>query len=278
MQGREDSWGYFVKRSRYTLVNDWNRAQERLAALERIEDPATIEYLQRIGITTGWHCLEIGGGGGSITEWLCQRVGPTGHVMATDIDTRFLDALSFPQLEVCQHDIVTDTLVTRAFDLVHTRNVLMHLPDRTHVLAKLAEAVRPGGWVLVEEPDFVTASVESSVDDSLRRLHDEVFQKIRSSMTAQGVDWFFGARTFGILRSLGFESLKAEGRVQIIQGGSPEAELFQLSWAQLKAFVVSEGLTTERQFNEFLGLYGNPSFAWRADLRMSVWGRRPQIE
>ena len=265
------------KTSHYTLGNDWCKARERLAALERMEDPATIEYLQRIGVTRGWHCLEIGGGGGSITEWLCRCVGPTGRVMATDLDIRFLEALDFSHLEVRQHNITTDALDTSAFDLVHTRNVLMHLPERERVLQKLAEAVKPGGWVLVEEPDFVTASVDPSVEDSLRRLHDRISQEIHSSMAARGVDFFFGARMFGILRALGFESLQAEGRAQIIRGGSPEAELFRLSWEQLKELVTGTGPATEQQFNDFLDLYDNRSFAWRADLRMSVWGRRPRI-
>jgi ubiquinone/menaquinone biosynthesis C-methylase UbiE len=65
-----------------------------------MEDPATIEYLAKIGVAPGWHCLEIGAGAGSITEWLCQRVGSSGRVVATDINTCFLEELNFAHLEI----------------------------------------------------------------------------------------------------------------------------------------------------------------------------------
>ena len=42
---------------------------------------------------------------------------------------------------------------------MHARLVLEHLPERDRVLAKLAGAVRPGGWLLVEDFDWSTAMV-----------------------------------------------------------------------------------------------------------------------
>jgi cyclopropane fatty-acyl-phospholipid synthase-like methyltransferase len=52
----------------YAFDNRWAKSRERLRALERMEDPATIEYFKKIGVAPGWHCLEIGAGAGSITE------------------------------------------------------------------------------------------------------------------------------------------------------------------------------------------------------------------
>jgi len=98
-----------------------------------------------------WNCLEVGEGGGSIAKWLCERVTSTGHVLVTDIDTRFLEQLRLPNLEVRQHNIVTDPLPERAFDLVHARLVLAHVPERNMALRKLISVLRPGGWVLLEE-------------------------------------------------------------------------------------------------------------------------------
>jgi hypothetical protein len=58
----------------------------RFAGLEATFDPSTISYLTGVGVTYGWACWEIGAGGGSIARWLAERVGPTGSVLATDID------------------------------------------------------------------------------------------------------------------------------------------------------------------------------------------------
>ena len=50
----------------------------------------------------GWRCLEIGAGRGSMATWLAERVGPAGQVVATDIDTRYLERLDLPNLHVVQ--------------------------------------------------------------------------------------------------------------------------------------------------------------------------------
>jgi phospholipid N-methyltransferase len=80
----------------YRFDNDWFQARERLAAIEAGSDPVTIRHLEALGVGEGWHCLEVGGGGGSITEWLCRRVGSSRRVVATDVNPRFLEALDFP--------------------------------------------------------------------------------------------------------------------------------------------------------------------------------------
>ena len=78
----------------------------------------------------GWQCLEIGGGLGTITRWLSDRVGPEGRVLATDIDTRFLEALQLANVEVERHDVLCDPLPTAAFDLAYARLVRKHLTNQ----------------------------------------------------------------------------------------------------------------------------------------------------
>ncbi len=107
---------------KYSFDNAWEKARQRLRSIEARAYPGTIRHLETLGVGEGWHCLEIGGG--SIAEWLCHRVGRTGHVVATDLDTRFLEALDYPNLEIRQHNILTDALPERAFDLIHERMVL----------------------------------------------------------------------------------------------------------------------------------------------------------
>jgi 2-polyprenyl-3-methyl-5-hydroxy-6-metoxy-1,4-benzoquinol methylase len=112
------------------LFDETTRAErERLAAIEAGLDPFSIECLQKLGVGAGWHCLEIGAGGGSIAEWLCRQVGPSGRVVATDLETKFLQAIEAPNLEVRRHDITADPLEPAAFDLVFARKVLEHLAD-----------------------------------------------------------------------------------------------------------------------------------------------------
>src|SRR5579863_8367155 len=102
--------------------------RERIGCLEAISDPTTIARLEQIGVRPGWACLELAAGGGSIASWLGQRVGPSGRVLATDMNTRFLDHLR-PPVEVKTLNLLTDELESESFDLVHGRAILMHLPE-----------------------------------------------------------------------------------------------------------------------------------------------------
>jgi tRNA A58 N-methylase Trm61 len=87
---------------------------ERLALLERARDPGTIRRLEALGVTSGWRCLEMGAGRGSITRWLAERAGPTGSVVAADIDTRFLTDMP-GNVSVQQLDIRSDELDAGAY-------------------------------------------------------------------------------------------------------------------------------------------------------------------
>jgi 2-polyprenyl-3-methyl-5-hydroxy-6-metoxy-1,4-benzoquinol methylase len=168
-------------KAEYLLDNAWTRARERLAALERRHDPGTIRHLEALGVADRWHCLEIGGGGGSITEWLCRRVGPAGRVTATDINTRFLEALDFRNLDVRVHNISEDELEQGVFDLVHARAVLMHLPQREAALKRMISALKPGGLLVVEEGDFITFAVDPRVGEDATNLWDKA-SRARSAL------------------------------------------------------------------------------------------------
>jgi ubiquinone/menaquinone biosynthesis C-methylase UbiE len=108
------------------LDNAGRESSVRFPAISATFDAGTIRHLQELGVGPGWHCLEVGGGGGSIAVWLAARVAPTGRVLVTDIDTRFLETLNLPGIEVRRHDIATDPLPEGAFDLVHSRLMLQH--------------------------------------------------------------------------------------------------------------------------------------------------------
>ena len=95
---------------RYAIDQAGHRERERLASIEAVLDPWEIPQFEAVGIKEGWNCLEIGAGGGSIAKWFCKRVGPIGKVVATDLDTRFIELIEEPNLVVRKHDITVDGL------------------------------------------------------------------------------------------------------------------------------------------------------------------------
>jgi ubiquinone/menaquinone biosynthesis C-methylase UbiE len=178
--------------SQYSLDNEWISARERLIALEKNLDQMTITYLREIGVRAGWRCLEIGAGGGSIADWLCHQVGATGHVTATDINTRFLDAFDHSNLEVRQHNLESDDLPEDAFDVVHARVVQVHLKEPDRAVKKLARAVRPGGWILLEEHDHVATVADPLGKASSQALFNKVIKVFHAAYRQRGQDINFG--------------------------------------------------------------------------------------
>jgi SAM-dependent methyltransferase len=261
--------------SNYLLDNAWEQQRQRLAGLEAWFDPGTIRHLAALGVTAGWHCLEVGGGGGSIARWLSHQVGPTGSVVATDLDTRFLIGIDEPNLDVRQHDITRDPLPENAFNLVHSRFVVEHLADRGAALGPMVRALAGGGWLLVEETDSVSwvpvpeASAEAAL---LFSRWTEAFIKLCQST---GIDPYAGRRSAGELRALGLREIDGEGRVYIVRGGTPPAEVWRLTAEQVRPRIVAEGYLSEAEMTQVLALLADPSFAWMEGLVMATWGRKP---
>src|SRR5215831_4650513 len=91
---RSPDWGSYV------FDNAAPQTVTRFSVLSALYDPGTIRRLDQVGVESGWRCWEIGAGSGSIATWLSARVGSGGFVLATDIDTRFLDRIGRPNLHV----------------------------------------------------------------------------------------------------------------------------------------------------------------------------------
>ncbi len=248
--------------------------EKRPGAFERERDPATIHYLEEIGVLIGWRCLEVGGGAGTIAEWLCQRVGTDGRVVATDLDTQLLDAIVSPNIEVRRHDIVNDDLETDYYDLVHARYVLLHLKESEAVLKKLADSLKPGGWLFIEDPDLDEMMCDAATEDIDRAIIDRHFDAVRQMMSEFGMDMKFGSNTLKAFKDNSLESLKSESSSQVVFGGSQMAELFRTS-AEMKDRLVSAGLVTGEDIDEFTKRTSKPTFLFRSMRTVFTLGRKP---
>ena len=67
----------------YLFDDAGKRAETRFRNLSALHDARTMHHLNQRDIEEGWSCLEVGGSG-SITSWLCARVGVAGRVLATE--------------------------------------------------------------------------------------------------------------------------------------------------------------------------------------------------
>jgi SAM-dependent methyltransferase len=260
----------------YTVYdNSWHQEHDRLALLESWLDPWTTSQLDALGVTTGWSCLEAGAGGGSIAEWLCTRVGVGGHVLATDIDTRFVGALRHPSLEVQQHDISADELPTGRFDLVHARLLLSHLSSPDVVLTRLIDAVKPGGWLLVEDfAHFTLGFVDPAQESDSSRLWQAALTLCLQFMQTRGIELELGGRLYRMCRNGGLSDVHAEGRVTMERGGSIYAAGLMHSFRRLSAIGAMASLGQDK-LDRTLALLMDPEFGMMSQVFMSVRGQKP---
>jgi SAM-dependent methyltransferase len=214
----------------YKLANSWTPAGRRLAGLQQTYDPGTHRRLATLGVQPGWRCLEVGAGGGSITRWLAERVGPQGSVVAADIDTGLL--VDMPaNVEVRRMDVRTDPLPEAEFDLVHIRMVLNHVAEPEKVLRRLAATVRPGGVLLLEEGD--SSPVEVPPENPDEALHREV-SVAHLAILARAADIHLGRKVPALVRACGLIDVAIECEVPIAEGGTPGIEWLRLSYEQLR--------------------------------------------
>ena len=247
----------------------------RLRLMERILDPTTTRHLEMIGVTEGWKCLEVGAGAGSVAQLLSARVGTTGKVVATDIDTRFLRQVSLPNLEIRQHDIVKDDLETGRYDLVHCRTLLMQLPEPEKGLKRMVDAVRPGGWLMIEETDHgsilstdVTNPSAVLLTSTWRALNDFLRKK-------RIVDPYFGRRVRSLIEQLGFIDVAQEGWTCMCRGGEPMARFDAATMQMATRPMISAGLLTQEQHDSIQRLLLDQTFNFLGLTMFSAWGRKP---
>jgi SAM-dependent methyltransferase len=130
----------------YAFPHAADEEARRLELLQQRLDPLTIRRVERLGVGPGARCLEPGGGRGSITSWLADRVGSDRDVTATDLQVEFLQALELANVEVVRHDVRSDTFPEASFDFVHARAALMHVPvDRELLVRMVSGCARTAG-------------------------------------------------------------------------------------------------------------------------------------
>jgi SAM-dependent methyltransferase len=261
--------------SPYLFGHDWAQERRRLSLLEQIYDGGTRALLSRLPLPADAQCLEVGAGAGSIALWLCDQVGDGGRVVGTDLDVEFLsEQAAGTRLEVRRHDIVSDDLEKDAFDLIHARLVLEHVPQRDEVLPRLVEALRPGGWLLLEDYDWVrpTSGPDCIGGDLLDRCH-EAFAELLFDVGGYRDD--YGLALPAEMRAAGLVDVDAEGRVHLGLPGSPVSEWWRLTLAKVCPAIIDRGALTEGDLEKLFDLFDDEDFLFRLPTLVGVWGRRP---
>ncbi|MBC9724672.1 methyltransferase domain-containing protein [Streptomyces sp. TRM68367] len=259
----------------YLLDNRQTEAAERFAAFAALFDPTTFRHLEGLGIGPGWRCWEVGAGGTSVVSWMAKRVGPTGRVVATDIDTSRLVPAARPPVEVRVHDVGVQEAPGEGFDLVHARLVLVHVPDRERALRSMVGALRPGGRLLVEDADPALQPLVCPDEyGPEQQLANRIRHGFRQLLADRGADLAYGRKLPRLLREAGLSRVEANAYFPVT--GPACAALEAATIRQIRDRLVTAGLATDEDVDRHLANVASGTMDLATAPMISAWGRKAQ--
>ncbi|ARP69696.1 SAM-dependent methyltransferase [Streptomyces pluripotens] len=257
----------------YLLDNRQNEAAQRFDAFAALFDPTTFRHLEGLGVGPGWRCWEVGAGGTSVVSWLAKKVGPTGKVVATDIDTTLLTSVARPPVEVRSHDVGAEEPPGEGFDLVHARLVLVHVPDRERALRSVIQALRPGGRLLVEDADPALQPLLCPDEHGPeQRLANRLRQGFRALLADRGADLSYGRKLPRLLREAGLQGVRADAYFPVASPAT--AALEAATVRQIRDHLVERGLATADDIEQHLANVEAGGMDLATAPMISAWGRK----
>jgi 2-polyprenyl-3-methyl-5-hydroxy-6-metoxy-1,4-benzoquinol methylase len=245
--------------SSYVFANSQHlQEMERLQTIEKVFDPGSHRRLLATGLTSGWRCLEVGAGAGSVMRWMADIVGESGRVVAVDVDTSFIKKSKPSNVEVLSEDIRHLALENNSFDLIHARFVLIHLPDFRVALSQMLNLLKPGGWIVLEEPDFAAARAIVGNPEALQSVH-RVNQAIVQMFANKGLDYALGVKLPAILQRLGLQNLTVENDTPLSHGGCGMATVMKMSAMQLAKNYIATGQATDDDIKQYCQFADDPT-------------------
>lgn len=221
------------------LTKDEPSELDRLRLLEQVYDPHSRRAIEATGLRPDWRVLELGAGAGSVAHWLHQRLAP-GHLTVVDIDTRYLTDLRARGVQVIEDDIThVAASLTATFDLVHARAVLMHAGDPESMLDTVLTLLRPGGWLVIEDPYFLPA--QHGPHAAWRRANEAW----HSALVRQGVDLAWPRRTATAMAARGVTEIGVHVQPGGLGAGALHDELLAVRLRQGAPRLIDAGLLTE---------------------------------
>ncbi|HUQ38776.1 MAG TPA: methyltransferase domain-containing protein [Acidimicrobiales bacterium] len=148
--------------------------------------------LQRLELAEGWRCVDVGAGGGDVAVALAEMVGRDGRVYAVDRDPLARDAAAAAAASHAQVVALTqageDLLLPEPVDLAFCRFLLLHVVDPAVVVRRLAGAVKPGGWVVAQEPITTAGRVDGRTLSMPEARHPDIGALLPALVRAAGLD------------------------------------------------------------------------------------------
>jgi 2-polyprenyl-3-methyl-5-hydroxy-6-metoxy-1,4-benzoquinol methylase len=255
--------------SGYVLGHHLKGEGKRLALMSELLDPMHRGYLQSLGVVkSGARTLEVGCGNGSISAWLARQVAPDGRAVAVDLDLSLVD-VRLSNLEFCKADIMAGPVEPGSFDLVTARAVLHHVPDAEKAMANLVASLRPGGAILLIEPDFLPVAIAEPPEVCA------FWSGWLAWSRNEGIDYHIGRTLAPRLAALGLQRISGTAETAIYNGTSLWADYWTQTVKELRADLISSRELNNALVDTFLGYCADPAWWTQTIAFTAVHGYAP---
>lgn len=259
----------------YLLENGKQGAAVRFASLSALFDPGTFRQFDACGMAAGWHCWAVGAGGPLLVGKMAERVGHTGHILATDIDTSWAMEAAGKNVEVRNHEVALDPPPGQMFDMVHARLVLVHVDDRERALENMIASLKPSGWLVIEDADPELQPL-SCIDEhgSGQRLANKIRCGFRTLLSARGADLSFGRKLPRLFRASGLECISADAYFPVAM---PECIPLEIATVNMiREELLDNGVVSDAEIERHLENVRSGGLDLSQPPMISVRGRKPQ--
>ena len=245
------------------------------------EARALLARLGELGLRPGQTALDLGCGPRGILDLLAEAVGPGGRVVGLDADPAHVTAArqyAFSQglanVEVLAGDARHTGLPAESFDLVHTRTLLVTIPEPAEVVAEMARLARPGGLVASQEAD-----AEFSICYPPLPEWDRLLALFRASFPRAGADLRLGRRLPELFREAGLTDVGATVYAGSYPAGHSRRTVIPDLVRSLHPVILGLGLAGERELADVDAAVrahlADPRTLMMPHLLVTAWGRKP---
>ena len=214
--------------------------------------PDSAVLLDRVGLRPGDRAIDLGCGPRGVIDLLAERVAPGGRVVGLDADpahvamaSEFVASRGLGTVEVVRGDARHTGLEAGSFDLVHTRTLLITVPQPAAVLEEMVRLARPGGWVAGLEPD-----TEAAICYPPHPAFDRLCEIFTIAFSRNGADPHFGRRMAELYRQAGLKDITVEVRAGVYPAGHSRRTIRADLVRSMRPQIVEMGLADPQELDE----------------------------
>jgi ubiquinone/menaquinone biosynthesis C-methylase UbiE len=256
--------------------------RQRLLTQCELFKPEARTMLEQIGVGRNWWTIDVGCGPLGILDLLAEFTGPGAEVIGLERDPDMLDfghelmaQRGLDSVRLIQGDARKTEMPESSFDLAHARLLLVNLPEPEEVVGELANITRPGGWVALEEVDWISWTCDP-MHPSWARLLDinaTIWRKRRMNVN-------IGRCLPRMLTEAGLTDIQYKSQANVFRHTDVHQFLLLAFTAINRTEMIEGGYTTEEEYTELTESLRthleNPTTFVTWPMFCQAWGRKPR--